>query len=426
MKLTLPFDFAPFKSISALWLSLLIFVIALPSFEAPKKIFMILFFCIGVFLILKNITKYHFDYDDLLMLVWMGSGYVVGAFSGIDYKEWGGAFGVFQLALLLFLLRHHLLGNKHRYFWAIVILVSTLWANAEGLWSMFVSGKKSALELDSVGHVNHSAIYLCLNFSLALAMTLILQKKDSFFLRFYIVFCLLLTSGSIIISDSRATVVTMFIIIMSFGLVWFKRSKLFITLLLLISIFVGFGMVLGKASVVQKQISFSEQASATEAKILGPRAAIWNSALLAFQQYPVFGLGIGNFGQATAELQAQWATDQHKSYSQAIEGQSYTEGQFLPYAHAHNLYLSTLAEQGLFGFTITMLVLIRICFLLYKNRPKLMDDNYYWMFWCAAFGVMQVILINGLLNTTFHHEHGLLSVLLIGLWWSSLKERAQS
>ena len=426
MKLALPFDFTSFKSISALWLSLLVFVVALPSFEAPKKIFLIIFFCIGAFLILKNKTKYHFDYDDLLMLIWMVSGYVIGAFSSIDYKEWSGAFGVFQLALLLFLLKHNLSNSKYRYFWAIIILVSTLWANAEGLWAMFVSGKNSALELDSVGHVNHSAIYLCLNFSLALAMTLTLQKIDSFFIKSFVVFCLLLTGGSIIISDSRATVVTMFIIVMSFGFIWFKRSKLLITVLLLISIFVGIGMVLGKASVVQKHISFSEQASATEAKILGPRAAIWNSALLAFHQYPVFGLGIGNFGQATAELQAQWAADQHKNYSQAIEGQSYLEGQFLPYAHAHNFYLSTLAEQGLFGFTITMLILIRICFLLYKNRPQLTDDNYYWIFWCTAFGVMQVIFINGLLNTTFHHEHGLLSVFLIGLWWSSLKERVQS
>jgi hypothetical protein len=71
-------------------------------------------------------------------------------------------------------------------------------------------------------------------------------------------------------------------------------------------------------------------------------------------------------------------------------------------------------------------VLLRVAWLLYRRCPRAADSDDYWVVWLAAFGALQVVLINGIFNTTLHHEHGLLSVLLLGLWWSQTRQPPQN
>lgn len=403
-----------FKPVFEKWqaapvLSLLAFILVLPVFETPKTVFLCLFYLLGIYSIWKNRESHRWQHDDTLLVFWMLSGFVVAWFAGIQHKEWDGATGILKLSLFLLVLKNISLSERLRQTVSMVIILSTLLATAAGLWQLFVTKQQSALELNSVGHVNHSAIYLGLNFALALAMSLTLKKTDSISSKAFVIFCLLITAASVVLSNSRATIFTIAVIAMSFGLTWLKRSK-WPLLVLLLSIFATVaGLYFEDAQVVQKHVQQTSQGP-----YLGERQAIWNSSLLAWRQFPVFGLGIKNFGQATVELQSEWLS---------AEGKAFVEGQYLACAHVHNFYLSTLAEQGLFGFSITLLVLGRIGFLLYKNRPRLADSNSYWCSWLAAFGAIQVVLVNGLLNTTLHTEHGLLTLLLIGLWWAGLDQR---
>lgn len=391
-------------------LCLFVFILVLPVFEAPKTIFLCLFYLLAIYSIWKNEDKFCWKHDDILIVIWMLSGFIVAWFAGIQYKEWDGATGILKLSLFLLVLKNISLSEKLRKAVFMVILLSTLLATLEGLWQLFVTKQQTDLELHSVGHVNHSAIYLGLNFALALAMSLTLRHNDKMASKVFVMFCLLLTAASVILSNSRATILTIAVVATSFGLIWFKRSKW--PLLVLVSgiLITTLGLYFADAQVVQKHLIQTSQGP-----YLGERQAIWNSSLLAWQQFPVFGLGIKNFGEATVALQTEWL---------ATQGKSFVEGQYLACAHVHNFYLATLAEQGLFGFMITMLVLGRIGFLLYKNRPRLFDSNHYWCSWLAAFGAIQVVLVNGLLNTTLHTEHGLLTLLLIGLWWGSLEQRS--
>jgi O-antigen ligase len=390
---------------SAYILSLFAAILALPLFEAPKTVFLLLFFVFAAFNVWKNRSAVNWGGDDLLLCCWMISGYVVAFFAGIHYKEWGGAHGPLLLALLLFFLKRVELNKTVTRRLLIAILLSTLIANIEGFWQFF-TGQHTALELKSVGHVNHSAIYLCLNFGLALAMTLTIKRSDPLSVKLFIACCLLLTAASIIISNSRATIVTMGIIALISGLLWMKRSRLPLLFLLLGLAVTAGGLYFGNARVVQKH-----QQQTSHGPFLGERAPIWNSALLAWRHNPVFGLGIKNYGQADAVLQEQWL---------AQEGRHYDGKEFLAYAHAHSFYLTTLAEQGLFGLAITLSVLLRVAWLLYRRRPQASDSGDYWVVWLAAIGALQVVLVNGMFNTTLHHEHGLLSMLLIGLWWAGI------
>ena len=392
-------------------LCLLAFILVLPTLEAPKTIFLCLFYALGLFSIWKTSKPYRWQNDDVMIVFWMLSGFVVAVFAGIHYKEWDGATGVLKLALFLLILKNISFSEKLRRIIAMVILVSTLIATGEGLWQLFVTKQQLALELHSVGHVNHSSIYLGLNFALALAMTLVLKKSNSMAVRVFVVFCLLLSAVCVVLSNSRATILTIAVIAMSFGFVWLRRSKLPLVILTISIVIAAAGLYLENAQVVQKHVDQTAQGP-----YLGERQAIWNSSLLAWRHSPWFGLGIKNFSQATTQLQTEWLAE---------EGKVFNIGEYLAYAHAHNFYLSTLAEQGLFGFTITMLVFARLGFLLYKNRPRHADSDSYWCSWLAAFGAIQVVLVNGLLNTTLHSEHGLLTVLLIGLWWGELDQRVQ-
>ena len=391
-------------------LCLLAFIMALPSFEMPKMLFLWLFIGFASVAIWKNRDQYRWQVDDTLLVIWMLSGGVVALFAGIHSNEWLGAKGNAILILFLLVLKQVSLSEKLRKTIGLTVLCSTLFAAGEGLWQLYVSKQQAQLELHSVGHVNHSAIYLGLSFALALAMTLTLSEFDSLKTKCFVVFCLLFSAACVILSNSRATILTMAVIAVSYGLMWLKRRKWPLFILTFSILIASAGLYFEKAQVVQKHIQQTSQGP-----FLGERQAIWNTSLLAWRQFPLFGVGIRNFGQISEDLQSKWREK---------DGNVMMEDQFVRTSHPHNFYLLLMAEQGLFGLLITLSVLARIGFLLYKNRPVATDSDGYWWGWLAAFGAIQVILINGLLNTTLHHEHGLLALLLIGLWWANLAQRA--
>jgi O-antigen ligase len=282
-------------------------------------------------------------------------------------------------------------------------------ASAEGLWQLY-SHQKNSLELNSVGHVNHSAIYLCITYAIALSFTLTQSTSKHWSIRFLLIILVIIFGSLVIISDSRGSALAMGIITLSYGLIWTKKSKKPLLMVLLAALFVTGGLYLTNASIIKKTLI--QTTSQRSLNSLSGRVPIWDSASLAWRHNPVFGLGIKNFNQATRERHEIWLTEENKIYSDKI---------YHPYAHGHSLYFNTLAEQGIVGFCVVFLNLLYICYLLYLNTPKSEAARNYWLLWLSATGAMQVVLINGIFNTTLHHEHGLLSALIIGLWWSRLK-----
>jgi O-antigen ligase len=384
-------------------------ILALPSLEAPKTIFLILFIALFLLSHRDAIAFKKWVFSDYLLVAWALIGFVVAGFAGIHYKEWDGAINAMLIPLFLFCLKNAQFNNKEITLFLSIAIVSTLLASAEGLWQLY-SHQKNSLELNSVGHVNHSAIYLCITYAIVLAFTLTQSTSKHWSIRFLLIILVIIFGSLVIISDSRGSALAMGIITLSYGLIWTKKSKKPLLMMLLAALFVTGGLYVTKASIVKKTLS--QTASQSSFNSLSGRVPIWNSASLAWRHNPVFGLGIKNFNQATRERHEDWLAEENKIYSDEI---------YHPYAHGHSLYFNTLAEQGIVGFSVVFLNLFYICYLLYLNTPKRETAPNYWLLWLSATGAMQVVLINGIFNTTLHHEHGLLSALLIGLWWSRLK-----
>jgi O-antigen ligase len=391
-------------------LSLLIMILALPSLEAPKTIFLILFITLFLFTHRYIFSFKKLEVSDYLLIAWMLIGFIVAGFVEVPHKEWSGAGNAILIPLFLFCLKKSQFNNKEMSLFLITVIISTLLASAVGLWKLY-SHQKFFLELNSVGHVNHSSVYLCITFAIALAFTLTQDHSNRWFTRLLLITIVIILSSLIIISGSRGSALAMGIIAISYGLIWTKKSKKPLLILLVAALFVNGGVYVKKVAMVEETLSKTAPNSSFNS--MDVRVKIWNSALLIWRHNPVFGVGIKNFHQATREKQTSWLAEENKTYTDEI---------YHPSSHAHNLYLNILAEQGITGFSVIFLNLLYICYLLYRHTPKRDDPPTYWLLWLSATGVMQVVLINGIFNTTLHHEHGLLSVLIIGLWWSRMKE----
>ncbi len=392
------------QSLSFFLLVLLIFT--LPSFEAPKTIFLILFIVITLF---YPSNQFHFKkltLSDFMIIYWILIGFVCAYFSGIDHKEWSGARSATLIPLFLLTLKHSRFSEKEFTLLYTSIIISTLLSLTEGYWQL-LNHHKTTLELHSVGHVNHSAIYLALTYSVALAYLLV--PSTLWYLRILAATATIILFASIIISDSRASVFTIILVSFSFVFIRFRQSKkpiitAFVLAALLLSV-----LYVNKAPIVTKTLS---QVSSNS--VLSARIKIWNTAILTWKNNPVFGVGLKNYSDVNEKQIKSWLH---------LQKQPYLKDTFLPYSHAHSLFFNTLAEQGFIGLVSVFTILFYICFLLYKHRPAKTETAITCLTWLGAVGSMEVIMINGLFNTTLHHEHGLLAILLIGLWWSRLQSQ---
>ena len=85
--------------------------------------------------------------------------------------------------------------------------------------------------------------------------------------------------------------------------------------------------------------------------------------------------------------------------------------------------MNTLSERGAGGFAVLLAVLIAWGWSLARHVPRPTSPPIRWAYWGGAFGALLVAVIVGLVNTTLHHEHALISMLLLG-GWLALRDQA--
>ncbi|TXK96989.1 hypothetical protein BMR02_10680 [Methylococcaceae bacterium HT1] len=376
----------------------------LPIREFPKLLFVLLFLFSSLYVHVRKNTWRQYDFLDYLLLIWGLSGFIIAYFSPFEHKEWNGAISNLFIPLILLFTRHTDFSQKSILLILISTLVGTVIAATEGIWQL-TNHQEMTLMLHSVGHSNHSAIFLCINFAIASAFCLTLARKSPF--KFYLaLFSLLFIIFSMLYTESRGSAITMFFIGLSSSFFWLKKSKKpFLIAAITVLLLTG-SLFYGKAPIIEKTLH-----QTSNGQLILERQRIWNSSLLIWRHNPVFGIGIKNYGEADENIQRHWLAEENRQFSD----------DFLPYIHGHSLYFNTLAEQAILGVIIIFSVLLKIALSLKTYYPRLESSDFSWLLWLSTFGSLQVVIINGLVNTTLRVEHGLLFAIITGLWLSFTK-----
>jgi O-antigen ligase len=274
-------------------------------------------------------------------------------------------------------------------------------AELEAVWRWKVTGKRSALELVSVGHVNHSAIYMCICAGVAAGALAALWPRLGRSARVLLGLATLALVTGLFLGGSRAAGGVVVAILACIALIWSRVLGSGRNALLALLVTLGFAAVVGGTSALNRQIEWG-----AKNYTLSQRDLIWNRGLVAWRESPVFGVGMENYGHFSEARLKEWV---------ARQGVPYRAEDYVGGPHAHSLYMNTLVERGIVGLGTVLLFLLAWGASLARQRPRFDQPGAALALWCASASALAVTALIGFVNTTLHHEHAMLALLLLGL-----------
>ena len=382
--------------------ALLAMVAFLPALEAPKKIAVVLYLASWVINRWRS-KEWGGPWSgwDFAALALIGGAYASAAFGAFwPEKGLGAANDVLIYSLVFLALRRSRFEEKFLWRLFAVAIVATLLTLLYGYWGLLVTKKRVFLGLNSVGHVNHSAIYMAIIFSMALAWAG--AAIGAWRQRALLWVAVAMLWLSLFVSGARGALipVVLFVLLWLFARAGMMRRALWKPFLLVV-------LMLGGAVALVPGVVEKTKGNIEAKELAARRPAVARVALLAAREYPTFGVGISNFAKIDPEIVAGW---QEKS------GQVFDPQDLYFSTHAHSLYFNTLAERGLIGFLPLLAFLAGIGLALYRQRPQGGAAPLQQTLWGAALGAWVITVVGGVFNTTLHHEHALIAMILFGVW----------
>jgi O-antigen ligase len=351
--------------------------------------------------------------SDSVALLWIVAAYLAAAFAGLDGRAWAKTGDVAASALLFWMVARAGYAEREQRWLLGALVASTLAGLAIGYWRLWSgAGKSGNLQLYSVGHVNHTAIYIAIILGVCASWLFAGWRSWPANRRSLALAATALVFASLVVTASRAAVGIGLLLLLALSLAWWPRwraplaASVAIVALTAAALY-GFG-----AEVVRKQID-----NAAAQNVLSFRDGVWRTGLAGWRKYPWFGVGKDNYGLITQERVHAWRTE---------AGEPYDAADYFPSSHGHSLYFTTLVERGIVGFAALAAVLLASLAALVRWRPKASDADLACVLWGSAASAWFVTVGVGTVNTTLHHEHGLLTALLFGLWLSTLRPRPAS
>ena len=389
-----------------------LFLAFLPSLEAPKNIFL------AGYLITALYRRSELPSSKWTIWDWVFLSLIVSSFlsalfpfmaGGSEWKGFKGMLLWITFGWTLFRADYNFDEKKYLFIFAILMtLPPLLW----GLTESLVLHTKEALQLHSVGHVNHSAIYLCLITGAALSLLISqlqsTQKKYVFITSLLFIFLI----SSVIVSQSRGAFGIVFLLAFALLLLSKLPIKIKTILLSLLTIFLMTIVFIKPASVIEKQIT-----NQNNHDILSQRDKVWRAAFEVARLNPMFGIGGDNWKQIKI--------DQIKSSVESRNEIFDKEDFALQYGHPHNIYLSNLVDRGILGLIIFLSFMFIWLIILINSYKKFNQDSKAMLFIMGSFSAWTTIFGIGFVNTTFHHENALLALFFLGLHLSYLRQKNQ-
>jgi O-antigen ligase len=215
-------------------------------------------------------------------------------------------------------------------------------------------------------------------------------------------FSLALLLFALLKTDSRNAIYAVMLVAIIALFINLKLKNVANVVYIATAILVGaFLMVMAKPQFIEKQLNYS----AVSGTIVDEaRLRIWNGAMLAAQERPFLGYGVGMFGLANS-------SENLKSILRN-SNRDFNEGDFVFTDHAHNLSINWLLERGILAILLLYFWMAVTLRYFAKNLTSVEEDHFWKL--CGIFSVTTAFFC-GLGNTSWHHEHGLLAAILIGL-----------
>ena len=298
---------------------------------------------------------------------------------------------------------------EEKFLWRLfaVAIMATLLTLLYGYWGLLVTKKRVFLGLNSVGHVNHSAIYMAIIFSMALAWAGAaigsLRQRTLLWVAVAMLWLSLFVSGA----RGALIPVVVFVLLWLFARAGMMRRALWKPVLLVV-LMLGGAVALVPGVVEKTKFNFETK------QVASYRPALAKVALLAVREYPTFGVGISNFAKIDPEVVAGW---------QVKSGQVFDPQDLYFSTHAHSLYFNTLAERGLVGLLTVLAFLVGIGLALLRLRPSGASTPLQQTLWGATLGAWVITAVGGVFNTTLHHEHALIAMVVFGIWLAQTRTR---
>ncbi|MFT3734861.1 MAG: O-antigen ligase family protein [Rhodocyclaceae bacterium] len=381
---------------------LCLFAFALPLVEAPKNIFLLLYLAVWIVLCVRqrNWGTLSCGWDAVFAGV-LGAAALSVALSDPYPHKWGEVRDVLCYIALGWTLARTTLSPRDRLALVATLIAATLVGAAQGYWHL-AQGTKGTLQLHSVGHVNHSALYAMGTAVLAMALaacgrTLLspLWQRVSFAVALVLLAIMIsfASRGALIAYGLTAVVLIAWLV---------RHARIRLWPALLGAAIVAGGMLSMDRSMVVKTAQNLEAGGYTTAG----RVEAARTAIEYWRQKPATGVGAANFSAVSPAMVEGWLK---------ARGEVFVERNFLFSTHAHSVYFNTLAERGLVGVAALLALLIMWATALVKLRPGREASDAHWLGWGAGIAGFGLVFLGGAFNTTLHHEHGMLGMVCLAM-----------
>ena len=398
------------KFLELIFLSL--FLAFLPSLEAPKNIFLAGYLITALYR-QSQLPPSKWGIWDWVFLSLIVSSFLSSLFPFVaGGSEWKGFRGMLLWITFGWTLFRADYNTKEKKYLFIFAIIATLPALVWGFIEVLILHSKNSLQLHSVGHENHSAIYLCMIFGASLtyfcSQFQTLKKKHLFLAAILTIFLL----GAIIFGQSRGAFGVAFILAFLIFLLSKLSAKTKIIFLATVTIFLMIIIFIKPVPVIEKQIT-----NQNNHDVLAQRDKVWRAALEVARLNPILGIGGGNWNHIKI--------DQIKSSVESRGEKFVTEDFALQWGHPHNIYLSNLVDRGILGFIIFLNFMLIWLIILINSYKKFNQDSQAMLFIMGSFSAWTTIFGVGFVNTTFHHENALLALFFLSLHLSYLRQKNQ-
>lgn len=374
-------------------LFLVIVLFTLPVTEGLKQISLTLFVLAGIYICVKEKRQFKFDLINISLFIFVLATFISCLVNGVSASR---ALDPLRCMLFFFVARSVGVEKINFKFLFFALFAGFIVAFIPACIKKFTSSDPTALfELKSIGHVNHSAIFMLLVFCVALISAAELKK-------IYEKYIAIVVAGicvfGIMIAGSRATMYLLPIIIFSILLYQISKKQTGLRsafcIIILFSV-IAFFYTYISANITQDERFYSQLTKGVTGS--ETRYPIFASAFYTWLENPLFGIGSGQF--------------------KIIDITKYFPGNGeIHVSHSHNTFLTFLTEKGIIALLSYLVFQLSLFIKFIKNFRQNSI-----VFLALLMLVFQNVI--SLVNTTFHHENALLMLLFWALATSAIDEK---